>query len=128
MSRFKGQKKLYRNRSKGIVGGVCAGLADYFELDVMLVRIFFVVSLIMTLQVALIFYIVACFALDRDPSTLTDESGKLDVKIKMRGAYERKSVINSVYDRFAKIEDRLRHLEAYVTSKRFKLRDELDRL
>lgn len=128
MSRFDGQKKLYRNRRKGLVGGVCAGLADYFELDVVLVRILFVVSLIMTLQVALIFYIVACFALDSDPETLTDDNGKLSRKIKMKNAYERKSVMKSVQDRFDKIERRLRSIEAYVTSNRFKLRDEIDKL
>lgn len=128
MSRFQGQKKLYRNRQKGIVGGVCAGLADYFELDITLVRIFFVVSLVFTLQVALIFYIVACFALDNDPDTLMDSEGRLSVKIKMRSEYERKSVIHSVHDRFQKLEDRIRRVEAYVTSTRFKLRDEIDRL
>lgn len=46
MSRFNGDKKLYRNRRKGIVGGVCAGLADYFEIDRKIVRILFVVALL----------------------------------------------------------------------------------
>ncbi len=128
MSRFRGQKKLYRNRKKGMVGGVCAGLADYFELDAKLVRIFFIVALIMTLQVAFIFYIIACFALDNDPDTLTNQDGKLDDKFKLKSAYERKSVIHSVQDRFGKVEDRIRRLEAYVTSSSFKLRDEINRL
>lgn len=128
MSRFKGQRKLYRNRRRGFVGGVCAGLADYFELDIALVRILFVVALIMTLQVALIFYIIAWFVLDNDPQTLTDDDGRLINKIKMKSHYERKSVIKSVEDRFDKIERRMRGLEAYVTSKPFKLRDEFDKL
>lgn len=126
MSRFSGDKKLYRNRSKGMVGGICAGLADYFEVDRVLVRILFVVALIMTLQVALIAYVVAYFALDNDPNTLTDADGRL--KSRFDSSFERKSVLNSVQDRFRKIEDRIRHLEAYVTSKRYKLQNEIDNL
>lgn len=126
MSRFSGDKKLYRNRRKGIVGGVCAGLADYFEVDRKLVRILFVVAMFMTLQVALIAYVVAYFALDNDPDTLIDDEGRL--RSRFDSNFERKSVLNSVQDRFSKVEDRLRKLEAYVTSKRFKLQDEIDRL
>lgn len=126
MSRFNGDKKLYRNRRKGVVGGVCAGLADYFEVDRTLVRILFVVALFMTLQVALIAYVVAYFALDNDPNTLMDDDGRL--RSRFDSSFERKSVLNSVQDRFGKVEDRLRKLEAYVTSRRFKLQDEIDRL
>lgn len=126
MSKFRGERKLYRNRQRGVVGGVCAGIADYFEIDPVLVRILFIVSLFMTLQVAFIAYWIAYFALDNDPNALTDESGKLCSRF--GSPYERQSVLNSVHDRFKKVEKRLRHLEAYVTSKRFKLRDEIDQL
>jgi phage shock protein C len=34
-----GNKKLHRSSSNRILGGVAAGLADYFEVDVTLVRI-----------------------------------------------------------------------------------------
>lgn len=36
-------KKLYRSNKDKIIAGVCAGLAEYFDLDVTLVRIIFVV-------------------------------------------------------------------------------------
>lgn len=35
-------KKLYRSKDKAI-GGVCAGMAEYFNLDVSLVRILYLV-------------------------------------------------------------------------------------
>ncbi len=38
-----GGKKLSRNEQQKIIGGVCAGLADYFNVDVTIVRLFFVV-------------------------------------------------------------------------------------
>lgn len=126
MSKFRGERKLYRNRQKGVVGGVCAGVADYFDIDPIIIRIVFIASLFMTLQVAFIVYCIAYFVLDDDPNALTDGSGKLCSKF--NSPYERQSVLNSVHDRFKNVEKRLRRLEAYVTSNRFKLRDEIDRL
>lgn len=126
MSQFRGDRKLYRNRQKGKVGGVCAGVADYFNVDPIIVRILFIMSLFMTLQVAFIVYVVAYLVLDNDPNALTDDRGKLCSKFS--NPYERQSVLNSVHDRFKKVEKRLRNLEAYVTSNRFRLRDEIDKL
>jgi phage shock protein PspC (stress-responsive transcriptional regulator) len=34
-------KKLYRNDYRRVFGGVCAGLADYFEMDVTIIRLLF---------------------------------------------------------------------------------------
>lgn len=39
-------KRLYRDTQNGNIGGVCAGLADYFNLDVTLIRALFLVALI----------------------------------------------------------------------------------
>ncbi|MGI4727327.1 MAG: PspC domain-containing protein [Janthinobacterium lividum] len=40
------EKKLYRDESRKVIAGVCAGLSDYFGIDVMLVRLLFVLTLI----------------------------------------------------------------------------------
>ncbi|MGI4804105.1 MAG: PspC domain-containing protein [Janthinobacterium lividum] len=40
------EKKLYRDESRKVIAGVCAGLSDYFGIDVMLVRLVFVLTLI----------------------------------------------------------------------------------
>ena len=39
-------KKLYRNEDEAIFAGVCSGLAEYFDLDVTLVRVIFVILFI----------------------------------------------------------------------------------
>jgi phage shock protein PspC (stress-responsive transcriptional regulator) len=36
------QKKLYRDTNNKVLGGVCSGLAAYFNMDVVLVRVIFV--------------------------------------------------------------------------------------
>lgn len=38
-------KELYRDKQRASIGGVCAGLSDYFNLDVTLVRALFLVAL-----------------------------------------------------------------------------------
>lgn len=40
------EKKLYRDQNHKIIAGVCAGLANYFSIDVILVRLIFVLTLI----------------------------------------------------------------------------------
>jgi phage shock protein PspC (stress-responsive transcriptional regulator) len=38
-----GPKKLYRNEGSQMLGGVCAGIADYFNVDVVIIRILFII-------------------------------------------------------------------------------------
>ncbi|UCH66785.1 MAG: PspC domain-containing protein [Ignavibacterium sp.] len=38
-------KRLYRNRIDSMIGGVCGGLAKYFDIDPTIVRVLFVVSI-----------------------------------------------------------------------------------
>ncbi len=53
-------KKLYRSRSNKMIGGVCAGVAQYFDLDVSLVRLIFVAAALLTaLFPIFVLYIVA---------------------------------------------------------------------
>ncbi len=37
-------KKLFRSRSNKMIGGVCAGVADYFGIDPTIVRIIWAIS------------------------------------------------------------------------------------
>jgi phage shock protein PspC (stress-responsive transcriptional regulator) len=41
------EKKLYRDEHRKVIGGVCAGLADYLNIDVSIVRIIFLASLVL---------------------------------------------------------------------------------
>ena len=35
-------RKLYRDIQNGLLGGVCAGLANYFNVDVVIIRVIFI--------------------------------------------------------------------------------------
>jgi phage shock protein PspC (stress-responsive transcriptional regulator) len=52
-------RRLTRSRNKGTIGGVCAGLADYFGVDVVLVRLLWVLGSIVG---AIIFGVIAYVA------------------------------------------------------------------
>ena len=53
-------KKLYRSQQHKMIGGVCGGLGDYFELDVVLTRLIFVaVGLLTAVFPMILFYIIA---------------------------------------------------------------------
>lgn len=53
-----GSKVLYRPRNDRMVGGVCAGLANYIGMDVTLMRVIWVVGTIITGGAGLLAYLV----------------------------------------------------------------------
>lgn len=40
------EKKLYRDDRRKVIGGVCAGLADYFDIDIAIIRALFLLTFI----------------------------------------------------------------------------------
>ena len=52
------KKKLYRNEKNKIIGGVCAGIADYYNADPVLIRLIWV-TLTLIWGVGLLAYILA---------------------------------------------------------------------
>jgi phage shock protein C len=60
------QKKLYRDEYNKMIGGVCKGLADYFDIDVSIVRALFLLALIFKGGGVLI-YIVLMIVLPKKP-------------------------------------------------------------
>lgn len=60
------EKKLYRDEQHKSIGGVCAGLAEYFNVDVSIVRLVFVLALVLK-GVGLIPYIILWIVLPKKP-------------------------------------------------------------
>ena len=57
---------LYRDRENGLILGVCAGLADYFELNILLLRIVAVGLLVMfTVPTALVYLVTGLLMRER---------------------------------------------------------------
>ena len=41
-------KRLYRSRHERMIGGVCSGIAQYFNIDPTFVRIIYILALVLT--------------------------------------------------------------------------------
>lgn len=61
-------KKLYRSTTNRVIAGVCAGLAEYFAVDVTVVRVLLVFGTILTGLFPLVFfYVLAAFLIPEKP-------------------------------------------------------------
>lgn len=67
---FTGHKRLFRDENDKVLGGVCSGLANYFNIDVVIARIIFVVLLFS--GVGFLTYIIMWIAV---PSSATTQIG-----------------------------------------------------
>jgi phage shock protein C len=65
-SGYSAPRRLYRVTSEKRIGGVCAGLARYFEVDVTLVRLLVVAGTLCSGGLGLLAYIAAWIIMPRD--------------------------------------------------------------
>jgi len=64
---IKMDKRLYRSGKERILGGVCGGLAEYFDVDPSIVRLLWVLFTIISVGVGIPFYFIAWFIIPRNP-------------------------------------------------------------
>lgn len=111
--------RLYRNPAGGVIGGVCAGIADYFGITPALVRIGVVVGLFFAFAPVLIAYVIAVLALPVRPANLyrnpEEEAFWRSVATKPDRS------LAGLGQRLRSFETRVAGLEAYVASKDFEL-------
>ena len=62
------EKRLYRSRTDRMIWGVCGGLAKYFNIDPVLVRVVFVVAALMSSGIGIIAYIILAIVMPLEGS------------------------------------------------------------
>ncbi|HPT37849.1 MAG TPA: PspC domain-containing protein [Methanothrix sp.] len=72
-------KKFYRSRKDRVIAGVCGGLAEYFEIDVIIVRLFALI-LVLSVGAGFIAYIIAWLAVPEDPDYQHPASTEIEVE------------------------------------------------
>jgi phage shock protein C len=120
------RNRFYRDTENGILRGVCAGIADYFDVDVTTVRALTLLSLLFFTPATLLAYLIAAVVLPAAPEKLfkTDDEARF-----WRGLRtEPSGTFSDLRHRFRGAEQRLRGMEAYVTSSGFELGREIDDL
>jgi phage shock protein C len=64
------RKRLLRPRAGRKIAGVCAGFAEYFDVDVTLVRVVWLISVFLGVGLSLIAYVVAWIVMPDEPIAL----------------------------------------------------------
>lgn len=85
-------KKLYRLPKRGKIFGVCAGLAGYFDMDVALIRVIFVILVLATGGSALLIYIILAIIMptrDSSKDTMDERFHQLGEDLKSNKALYR---------------------------------------
>lgn len=136
--------KLYRDGDRGMIAGVCAGLADFFELNVKMLRIAVAVGACFFPSVIVVYIVLALLLKKRSAPEENGASGKSRRRKKKRGRAQQKDdtaadfgargraepgvTLSRVRRRFHDLDARLQRLEKYVTSDRYRLDREFDNL
>jgi|WetSurMetagenome_2_1015567.scaffolds.fasta_scaffold380863_2 phage shock protein C len=68
-------RKLYRSLNERMIGGVCGGLAEYFDIDPTIIRLAFLLLLIMGGN-GLLIYIILLIIMPNQPTMLSSNSSK----------------------------------------------------
>jgi len=123
---FEYQLNLYRDIENKKIAGVCAGLADYFSIDVTLVRILTVISLITFSFVTIFAYVCGVIFLKPKPVDLYSDEEDEDYWRRYRRSP--RNTLAEARNKFLKLEQKLRKLETYVTSKKFSLDREFEEM
>ena len=119
--------KLYKIPQEGRCMGVCAGIADYLDIKVGVVRILTVVGALVTgIWLFVIGYFVLGMALDAKPAGLYEDDQEEEFWKQTRRSPDYTAA--EMRSRFRDIERRTSDMEAYMTSKRFRLERELKAL
>lgn len=120
------RRELYRDPVNGKLTGVCAGLANYFALEVWLVRILVIsAALLGGSFLVLLAYVAMTLMIEKQPANYV-ESIKAEQEHKLKNkpwqqGQTPEMLLNTIEKDFAKLENQIRDLEAYVTSDTFKV-------
>lgn len=118
--------RFYRDKVKGKIWGVCAGLADYTGVDVMWIRLAAVLSIFITSGFTLLLYPIVAWMAPVKPIGLYDNADdqKFWQKVRSNTSGSAKDVRSKLRD----IDRRIGDIEAHFVSSNRRLADEIDAL
>ena len=119
------ERRFYRKADKAMLGGVCAGIADYFGFNLGVTRVLVVIAFF-TMPVTLLGYLALVLLV---PSvSARDNPRPVDPEFHRAVRSSPSQTMSDVRSRFKSLDRRLARLEKYVTSSRYQLDREFDRL
>ncbi|EKF9857033.1 envelope stress response membrane protein PspC [Vibrio cholerae] len=127
------KRELYRDPYNGKIAGVCAGLANYFGLEVWLVRILVITAALLGgTFLVLVAYVAMALMLEKLPKQYREDirsqqAHTLKSKPWAQGQAP-KELLHTLDRDLSQVETRVRSVEAYVTSEAFKVNREFRKL
>ena len=117
------QRRFYRDRDRGFVFGVCAGIADYFGFDLRVTRILAFIALLLSPPMTLAIYVgIALLVPYREVEPPRPAAEDRDFRRALRSSPQ--ATMGEIRRRFQRLESRLARMERYVTSPRYDLEKE----
>ena len=135
-----------RDADRARLGGVCAGIADYFGFNLCMTRFLYVIFFFCAMPFAILTYIAIVLlvpaestrdeyiverVIRRTRQYRTSRRERRNARRRDRQAAEaeaRRSVDEEISRRAESLEERLRRIEKYVTSSRYQLDEEFRKL
>lgn len=120
------RRRFYRNSRTAWIGGVCAGIADYFGFNLRITRLLTVILLLFWGPAVLLAYVATVLLVPSDSKESRDEYHDPEFRRALRSDPAR--TLSDVKRRFRSLDNRLARVERYVTSSRFNLDQEFRNL
>ena len=127
-------RNIYRSRENKRFAGVCGGIAEHLNIEPWIIRLLFVGSFFMLGGLSVLLYIIAIFAIDKRPrhATVNMEYDEEQHQYRPRNAFKygasTSSRLQKAKQRIDNALDRVKNMEAYVTSKQYELNKEFSRM
>jgi len=129
-------RAFYRSADRAVLGGVCAGLADYFGFNLRVLRFLAIIAFVVTMPMAVIAYLAVVFFVPARsgtgqerasrPRRKTRRERKCERKQARREARQQKYTVPNeaaieVGNKCQSLDKRLAELEKTITSSRYQL-------
>ena len=112
-------RRFVRSADGAVLGGVCAGLADYFGFNLKVTRVLAVIGFLMNPPLAALAYLAAVLLIPSRPTR--DPAPRVDPAFRQSLRASPAQTMSDVRRRFQSLDRRLARLEKYVTSSRYQL-------
>lgn len=113
------ERRFRRSSDCAMLGGVCAGLAEYFGFNLKATRLLAVIGFFLNPPLAVVAYLAAVMLVPADSTRPRPNAVDAGFKRSVRSSPGQ--AMNDVRGRFQALDRRLARLEKYVTSGRYRL-------
>ena len=125
------RRRLYRSTGQRWLFGVCGGIAEYYGIEVLIVRLIAIAGLLFLTTPTVITYIVAAFVMKKEPLGDAPSERPAPVETQASPTANEGSAgrqLREVRSSFDRVEQRLRRIEGHVTSESYELHRELEKM